>query len=193
MFGLQTLEARNSGLQRWNMTAPHTTHCSTLCQCHACSKFENHYDSALILFLQVTFTLKTGFPTLALVLQGAGKVHKVHQELVGAGAGVRLGQSLDWVTALSFLRPLAQGDVGRCRGRHETQGHRSSREIITSRGARHRCDFCNLLSVSRLLSGETSRACLSVTGWLAVCHLHHGREAGAHEGAVTDDASFLIC
>ena len=104
MFGLQTLEARNSGLQRWNMTARHT-----LCQCHACSKFENHYDSALILFLQVTFTLKTGFPTLALVLQGAGKVHKVHQELVGAGAGVRLGQSWDWMTALGLSPATSTG------------------------------------------------------------------------------------
>ena len=65
--------------------------------------------------------------------------------------------------------------------------------------------FCNLLSASLVLSGETSQqslsernfapACLAawLAGWVAgwVCNLHQqaGREAGAHEGAVTDYAA----
>ena len=61
--------------------------------------------------------------------------------------------------------------------------------------------FCNLLSASLLLSGETSQqslsernfapACLAawLGGWVSNLHQQAGREAGAHEGAVTDDAA----
>ena len=103
MFGRQ---ARNSGLQRWNMTAPHSAHCVNVM--HAANlriTLTVHSFSSC----RNTFTLKTGFPTLALVLQGAGKVHKVHQELVGAGAGVRLGQSWDWMTALGLSPATSTG------------------------------------------------------------------------------------
>ena len=57
--------------------------------------------------------------------------------------------------------------------------------------------FCNLLSASLVLSGETSQQSLSernfapacLPAWLGgwVCNLH--QQAGAHEGAVTDDAA----
>ena len=61
--------------------------------------------------------------------------------------------------------------------------------------------FCNLLSASLALSAENSQqslsernfapACLAgcLAGWVCNLHQQAGREAGAHEGAVTDYAA----
>ena len=80
---------------------------------------------------------------------------------------LRLGQSEDWVSArrlspaASRARGGGRGDVGLGGDTRHRPGHRSSREIESEAEARQQTEmrrmFCNLQSVSLLLSGgETS-------------------------------------